>query len=117
MSMSELIANTPLPPATFFVLFALASGRKHGYDILKAARELSDQRFRMGPATLYTTIQRLVQFGWISPVPSSDNDDPRRRYYRLTASGRKAMGEEVQRMEVIVRKSKAMRLLPVESAS
>jgi DNA-binding PadR family transcriptional regulator len=107
----------PLPPATFYVLFALANGEKHGYAILKEARELSDDRFQMGPATLYTTIQRLVENGWITPVTNAQGDDPRRRYYRLTPSGRNAVRNELARMEALVRKSKSMRLRPAESSS
>ena len=54
----ELAAH---PPALFFTIFALAGGEKHGYAIMLEARNLSDNRFRMGPATLYTTIQRLLE--------------------------------------------------------
>jgi DNA-binding PadR family transcriptional regulator len=115
--MADAPLDPPLPPATFFVLFALAGGDKHGYAIMKEARELSEQRFQMGPATLYTTIQRLSDYGWISQVTSAKGDDPRRRYYRLTPAGRNAVQEELRRMEALVRKSKAMRLRPAESAS
>jgi DNA-binding PadR family transcriptional regulator len=107
----------PIPPAAFYVLFALANGEKHGYAILKEARELSDHRFQMGPATLYTTIQRLVGTGWIAPVTSAQDDDPRRRYYRLTQSGLDAIQNEFARMEELVRKSKSLRLRPAESSS
>ena len=109
--------DAPLTPATFFVLFALASGDKHGYGILKEARELSDQRFQIGPATLYTTIQRLTDLGWITPVATAKNDDPRRRYYRLNQAGRKAIERELARMEALVKKSRAMRLGTMGSAS
>ena len=109
--------DPPLPPATFYILFALANGEKHGYAILKEARDLSDDRFQIGPATLYTTIQRLVDNGWITPVTHTQNDDPRRRYYRLTSSGRSAVENELTRMESLVRKSKSMRLRPAESSS
>jgi DNA-binding PadR family transcriptional regulator len=115
--MSDIRPDSPLPPATFFVLFALASGDKHGYGILKEARELSDHCFQMGPATLYTTIQRLAECGWILPVPNANSDDPRRRYYRLTPAGRKAVQGELRRMEALVNKSRAMRLRPAESRS
>ena len=107
----------PLPPATFYVLFALANGEKHGYAILKEARELSDDRFQMGPATLYTTIQRLVGNGWIEPVSHGRDEDPRRRYYRLTPSGHKAVRIELGRMEALVKKAKSIRLRPAESSS
>lgn len=112
-----MLPEQPLPPATFYVLFALANGEKHGYAILKEARELSDHLFQIGPATLYTTIQRLVGNGWITPVTNDQSADPRRRYYRLTPSGRKAVHNELARMEALVRKSKSMRLRPAESSS
>lgn len=80
-------------------------------------RELSDHRFQMGPATLYTTIQRLVNNGWIAPVTNTQNDDPRRRYYRLTPAGSKAVKDELTRMEALVKKSKSIQLRPAESSS
>ena len=50
----------PLLPAAFFVLFALADGEKHGYLIMQEVKVLSDGKLQMGPATLYTTIQKLA---------------------------------------------------------
>jgi len=105
----------PLPPATFFILFALATGDKHGYAIMQEARTLSDHRFQMGPATLYTTVQRLVEGSWIEEVAGPEDSDPRRRYYRLTKRGRAALHREMERMERLVRKSRALRLRPMES--
>ncbi len=71
----------------------------------------------MGPATLYTTIQRLLDSGWIKEVPGPENSDSRRRYYRLTGDGSAVLNLELERMETMVRKSKAMRLRSAESAS
>lgn len=102
----------PLPPAAFYILFALATGDKHGYGIMQEARKLSDSRFQLGPATLYTTIQRLVDAGWIAEAAGPEDSDPRRRYYHLTKPGKSAMRSEMERMEAIVEKSKALRLLP-----
>jgi DNA-binding PadR family transcriptional regulator len=109
--------DQPLPPATFFILFALATGDKHGYGIMQEARKLSENRFTLGPATLYTTVQRLLQSDWIEEVPGPVDHDPRRRYYRLTKQGRSALHNETERMEALVRKSKALRLRPAESRS
>lgn len=63
-------SDQPLQPATFWILFALATGDKHGYAIMHETRKLSDGEFQMGPATLYTTIQRLVESAWIEEVPA-----------------------------------------------
>jgi DNA-binding PadR family transcriptional regulator len=107
----------PLQPATFFILFALATGEKHGYGIMQEARKLSENRFTLGPATLYTTVQRLLESEWIEEAPGPAGHDPRRRYYRLTKQGRTALHNEMDRMEAIVRKSKALRLRGAESRS
>ena len=105
----------PLPPATFLILFALAGGDKHGYAIMQEARELSEGSFQMGPATLYTTIQRLLESGWIKEITGPKDADSRRRYYRLTGDGDSVLRAELARMETLLKKSKALRLR--ESAS
>lgn len=110
-------SDLPLSPAAFFILFALAEGSKHGYAIMQETRKLSDGSFQMGPATLYTTIQRLLDSGWIKEVRRPENADSRRRYYRLTGDGNAVFKEELARMEAMVRKSKAMRLRSAESTS
>jgi DNA-binding PadR family transcriptional regulator len=110
-------ADQPLQPATFYILFALATGEKHGYAIMQEARKLSDNGFQLGPATLYTTVQRLLESRWIEEVSGPADGDPRRRYYRLAKSGKSALQHEMARMEALVRKSKALRLRPMESES
>jgi DNA-binding PadR family transcriptional regulator len=115
MSMTQ--SNPPLPPAAFLILFALAGGEKHGYAIMREARKLSEGGFAIGPATLYTSIQRLLESGWIEEVASPKNSDSRRRYYGITRLGDSVLNGELKRMEALVRKSKAMRLRPAEPAS
>lgn len=110
-------SDLPLPPATFFILFALATGDKHGYAIMQEARKLSDNSFQMGPATLYTTVQRLLDSHWIEEIPGPEDGDPRRRYYRLTKQGKSALHHEMARMEALVKRSKALRLRLTESGS
>ena len=61
----------PLTPAVFFILFALADGEKHGYAIMQSVSRMSDNHFRMGPGTLYTTIQRLLDLDLISETSFS----------------------------------------------
>jgi DNA-binding PadR family transcriptional regulator len=109
--------NQPLAPATFYILFALAGGEKHGYAIMRDARAASDSAFDLGPATLYTTIQRLLDAGWIEEAASPEGADSRRRYYGLTTSGNGVLQTELKRMEAIVKRSKALRLRPARSAS
>jgi DNA-binding PadR family transcriptional regulator len=109
--------DPPLAPAAFLILFALASGEKHGYAIMQEARKLSDHTLQIGPATLYTTIQRLLDAGRIGEVPGPEHGDSRRKYYRLNASGKTALRAELARMEAMVKKSKAMRPRLAESSS
>ena len=108
--------ESPLAPAAFLILFALATGDKHGYAIMQEARKISDDTFQIGPATLYTTIQRLLDSDRIREVPGPRDGDTRRKYYRLTAAGKSALTAELARMEAMVRKSKAMRLRLAESS-
>jgi DNA-binding PadR family transcriptional regulator len=101
----------PLTPAVFYVMLALSRGPKHGYAIMQETDTLSDGGFRMGPATLYSTIQRLVGLELIRETTDDANDDSRRRYYALTTLGRKLLKTEVQRMNAVVRLANA-RLVP-----
>ena len=87
--------HLPLPPAAFFVLFALAEGERHGYRIMQDVRDLSAGSVSMGPATLYTTIQRLVDRGFVVEVDSPLHT--RRRMYSLTSAGSGLLQAEFQR--------------------
>ena len=55
----------PLTPAVFHILLALASSERHGYGIQKEVQRHTNGQLRMGPGTLYGTIQRLLDRGWI----------------------------------------------------
>ena len=107
---------SPLQPAAFLVLLALSAGDRHGYGIRQDIRKL-DPDFELGPATLYTTIQRLLETGWIGEVSGPDTGERRRRYYRITRAGDSALQAELRRMESMVRKSKSMRLRRAEATS
>src|SRR5215475_13675237 len=81
----------PLTPAVFFVLFALADGEKHGYAIMQTVSRSSDKQFRMGPGTLYMTIQRLLDFDLIEEAENAgghSDHEKQRRYYKLTRTGK-----------------------------
>ena len=94
-----------LTPAVFYILFALATGDKHGYEIAKQVAEDSQGRVKMGTGTLYGSIKRmladdLIEEAETRPVP--ELDDERRRYYRLTAAGRGALTAEIGRYAHVV---------------
>lgn len=104
--------HPPLSDKTLQVLLALAQGDTHGYGVLKRIRANTDERVQMGVSTLYSVIHRLERDGLIEPSgPDIDPalDDERRTYYRLTDRGREACEKELQRMESIVARSRALR--------
>jgi DNA-binding PadR family transcriptional regulator len=103
---------TPLTPAVVHVLLALAGGKLHGYAIAKEVGRQTDGQVRMGPGTLYGTLQRLLDQGWIAVSETPGEVDERRRYYRLTGLGKRALEEEVRRMDALVRTARAARVNP-----
>jgi DNA-binding PadR family transcriptional regulator len=110
-SLNDLQEMLPLSPAAFFVLFALADGDKHGYLIMQEVKVLSDYKFQMGPATLYTTIQKLADKSFIEEV---ENDSQhRRRNYRLTRAGKKLLNAEFSRQNEVLLLAKAKKVFPL----
>ena len=110
----ELRGLMPLTPAVFFILLALADGQKHGYSIMQEVTDLSEGKFRMGPGTLYTTIQRLLDLSLLSEVTGAvePGGDGRRRYYKLAREGRALLEAEVARLESVVRVARGKNLGP-----
>jgi DNA-binding PadR family transcriptional regulator len=107
----DLLDSLPLSSPSFFVLFALAEGEKHGYRIMLDIRELSAGTFSMGPATLYTTIKKLSDKGLIRET--SPPAEHRRRTYALTPPGKRLLGAEFdrqQRLLDLARKKKLLRI-------
>jgi DNA-binding PadR family transcriptional regulator len=101
----------PLSPATLHILLALAGEDLHGYGIMQEVLRQSEGRYKLGPGTLYDNIQRLTAQGLVQEVARraadrSGNDDPRRRYYRLTSDGRGVLSAEIARLETVVRDGK-----------
>ena len=95
----------PLPQAQFHVLVALTDGERHGYAIMQAVETSSGGVVRMGPATLYGTLKRLVDQRLTEELarrPAAD-DDQRRRYYRLTRLGERVCTAEADRLSGLVR--------------
>ena len=97
----------PLSPAALHILVALASQDRHGYGIMREVARQSDDRYRLGPGTLYDNLQRLLEHGIVEESsPRSSVDDPRRRYYRLTQFGRRLLATEIKRLEGVVREAR-----------
>ena len=105
MAQADPSSFLPRPQPQFHVLVAHTDGERHGYAIMQAVEASSDGIVRMGPATLYGTLKRLVDDGLAAESarrPAAD-DDERRRYYRLTALGRQVCVAEADRLASLVR--------------
>jgi DNA-binding PadR family transcriptional regulator len=102
-----------LTPLAFEILLCLADGEQHGYAIMRAVAECSGGRVRTHAGTLYRAIARLVESEWVEELdarPDPDGDE-RRRYYRLTALGRRVASAEAQRLAAAVQAARVRRLL------
>lgn len=103
--MDTVKSPQPLSPAAFQVLLALAGGQRHGYAIMQFVGWISGEANRLGAGTLYRTVARLLADGLIEEIEGHDTaapHDARRRYYRLTESGRLAAEAEAQRLARLV---------------
>jgi DNA-binding PadR family transcriptional regulator len=90
MALTEL---GPFADAGLLILASLADGPKHGYAIVEDIETMAG--VRMGPGTLYTTLARLQQRGWIEALPAQE----RRHPYRLTGTGVAVLREQLLRLE------------------
>jgi DNA-binding PadR family transcriptional regulator len=96
------VAHDKLPEAALFILSSLGEGPKHGYAIRKdiARRAGNDMQPRV--TTLYRLLRQLLDAKLVEEIddrPAPELDDERRRYYRITAAGRRALAVEVRRLE------------------
>lgn len=104
----------PLKPLHFLMLLALVDGDRHAYGIKKDLAARGDYR-DVGPGTLYRSIAQLLEAGLIQDSgrrPATPLDDERRRYFALTALGRRVVVAEAERLEQLVRSARARKLLP-----
>jgi DNA-binding PadR family transcriptional regulator len=94
-----------LTSTTFQILLSLLEGERHGYSIMRDIAERTDGEMKVGAATLYRSIKRMVDTGLIRETderPVRELDDQRRRYYRLTSLGERVAREEAERLARLV---------------
>ena len=97
----------PLSPATLHILLSLAGEDRHGYGIMREVARQSDGQYRIGPGTLYDNLQKLLDKGLVAENSKTGaEEDPRRRYYRLTTLGRQVVSAEIARLEEMFREAK-----------
>lgn len=89
-------SSSQLTEAEYYIMLSLKSPR-HGYAIMQAVKELSEATLSIGPATLYTVLQRLSESGLIENTAPEKDEDPRRKTYALTERGKAVLVNDVWR--------------------
>jgi DNA-binding PadR family transcriptional regulator len=103
----DIPSYLPLSPATLHILLSLAAEDLHGYAIMQEVARQSEGQYKLGPGTLYDNLQKLIQRRFVQELGQrSGDDDPRRRYYRLTSLGRGVLAAETDRLSEVVRQAR-----------
>ena len=100
----------PPRPVTFQILLTLAAGERHGYGITQDIAGRTSAKMRLEPGNLYRFLRTMLDDGLIEESerrPAPDLDDERRRYYRITALGRRVAAAEIARLEAVIADAKA----------
>jgi DNA-binding PadR family transcriptional regulator len=111
----EIDALLPLPAATFHILMALTDQDRHGYAIIQDVAVRTGGELKLSAGTLYRSIQRMLEQGLLAETrerPDPDEDDERRRYYRITPLGTAVARAEARRLSDLVRMARACGLAP-----
>ena len=110
--MADFDSHLPLSPAVFHILLALADEDHHGYAIMRDIEDRTDGVVKVGPGMLYGSIKWLVADGFIEEAAAKGKaEDERRKYYRLTATGRGLLKAEASRLEAAVGLARSRRVL------
>ena len=113
--MDGVNALLPLPPATFHILLALADRDRHGYAIIQEVEARTSGKLRLSAGTLYRSVHRMLEQGLVVETgdrPAPDEDDERRRYYRITPYGTAVAKAEARRLAQLIRLARAAGLAP-----
>ena len=104
----------PLPPATFHILLSLAVEDRHGYAIIQDVAARTSGAVKLSAGTLYRSIQRMLEQDLLEELrtrPAPEDDDERRRYYRITPFGEAVARAEARRLTSLVKLAKATGLV------
>lgn len=108
--MSKRTSNL-LPQVTFSILFALSLKPRHGYELMQQIEHDSAGKVKLGPGALYGTMKQLREDNLIEEMPFADDDNDRRKYYRLTRKGWNTLEAELQYFQNTVRLAQERNLL------
>jgi DNA-binding PadR family transcriptional regulator len=112
-------SETPLTPAVLHILLALSTEERHGYGIMKQVERESHGKVKMGPGTLYGSLNRMMAARLIRESDKRRDpamDDERRIYYAITGLGRKALEAELDRYREVVAVATEKRVSPMAIA-
>lgn len=115
MSSPRPEALLPLPPAAFHILLSLAVEDRHGYAIIQDVAARTGGEVKLSAGTLYRSIQRMLEQDLIEERPdrpAPEDDDERRRYYRITAFGNDVARAEARRLASLVKLARASGVEP-----
>ncbi len=101
--MADKGLGKPISSASLQVLLALSAQPLHGYGIIKEVERQSRNQYRIGPGTLYDTLNRLINQGYVDDIPSVDESPETKRMYRVTKTGGALLASELKRMGAILR--------------
>lgn len=96
--------KSDLLPGTLdmLVLRTLSLGSLHGYAIAQHIERTSGELLKVEQGSLYPALERLQRSGWVTSKWGTSPTGRRARYYTLTASGRKRLGEELSSFDVVM---------------
>lgn len=109
----EIDRHLPLKPLVFQILIALADDERHGWSLVRDVQQRGGFR-RIMPGNFYRTLRTMLSQGFIAESrerPSAEEDDERRRYFRLTPLGARVAEAEARRLEALVLEARSKRLL------
>lgn len=91
-----------MKPHWFFILLSVSAAPRYGTAIQDDVRDLSGGSVRLWPATLYGSLEELVEHSWLEEIADNERPDGisgRERFYRITRAGRVALQSEAARLE------------------
>ena len=101
----DIHSKLPLSEQTFYILLSLFPEPRHGYAILKDIHQLSGGRLLISVSTLYTSLKRLLEQGWIERAELEEQDETGhpRKLYKLTHKGQSNLFAETKRLQLLIK--------------
>jgi transcriptional regulator len=96
-SKSDLLPGT----LDMLVLKTLSMGSLHGYAIAQHIERMSQDVLRVEQGSLYPALERVQRAGWATSKWGQSPTGRRARYYTITASGRKQLGQEISAFDTV----------------